>query len=369
MPKKSEDNKGKAGEDKKGGDKKKDDNGGNKKTEAVATVAGDDPNGNPVLFESSVSMKFFEIKKATVLEKVINVFNVLKLMFGILEDIPLIGTLMQILQTVLQLLSSFLRLFADPLHILLEAHDKAGAITYYMIKDGRNVFYRAMGFGKLSNMQLTRIEDMWGDKHILTTKRHLVFDCCCLSGCCCVPVRCCSRVKQLELRSTDSGNLLHATRQYKRCRFSCTTTIYLGDSRERTIEFRKKCCARYVCGKIKNTIKPATNGGTNTKEKTMEVTPNLGFALSDFLMSIEELESETEDLDIVEAGLGAVGTVQEVKKNMEELMENMEQLKKKGFYKIHTSRSKWEIEFPENFTAEEKRATLLFVWEQYALRL
>ena len=101
----------------------------------------------------------------------------------------------------------------------------------------------------------------------------------------------------------------------------------------------------------------------------MEVTPNLGFALSDFLMSIEELESETEDLDIVEAGLGAVGTVQEVKKNMEELMENMEQLKKKGFYKIHTSRSKWEIEFPENFTAEEKRATLLFVWEQYALRL
>jgi hypothetical protein len=137
--------------------------------------------------------------------------------------------------------------------------------------------------------------------------------------------------------------------------------------------------AYFLCGSGQgNRIFPAPERGGTCMVDTMTVKRN-SFSFRDFLMEGAKmvLEAITEEgaMGEVEEGFAeiigedAVEVVAETRDVVEEIKENVEALKERGYKKITTSESKWEVEFPTGFTHSQKCAVVLFVIEKYEMRL
>jgi hypothetical protein len=292
------------------------------------------------------------------------------------------------LQLPFQVLSWAFRLCVSPLKILLEARDGTGQVTLFMIADGRSLFARIVGLNLLANMELTRFDPNKKDpKTLMTTRKARAFDCCCCSGFCCVPVGCCNRIKRLKL--LDTGNEVLAARPYRRCHFSChpceTTydlqTFTKGKEQEIRLVEKTPGCS-YGPGEGNRIVPASDDDGVHFSKKKndmplMMVKPNT-FSFRDFLMEHAAMVlEEFTDSTVQEAEEGLAGILGEdmverlsgMKDAAEEIKENVEAFKEQGYKKIKMSESKWDVEFPTDFTHTQKCAVVLFVLEKYTLRL
>jgi hypothetical protein len=333
------------------------------------------------LFDEFTTMTFTEVRIRTIPERIVNVCNVFKFMIGLLEYIPVLGAVVPYLQLPFQVLSWVFRLFVSPLKILSEARDGTGQVTLFMITDGRSFFARTVGLNLLANMELTRFDPNKDSKTLMFTQKERAFDCCCCSGFCCVPAGCCNRIKRLKLLDTATGEL--AARPYRRCQPSChpceTThdllTFTKGMEQDIRLVEKSPGCS-YGSGKGNRIVPASDDDGVHFSKKKkrmplMMVTRNT-FSLRDFLMehaamALEEFTDST--VDEAEEGLAGKLGEDTVERLAGMIKENVEAFKELGYQKIKTSESKWEVEFPTDFTHTQKCAVVLFVLEKYMLRL
>ena len=118
-----------------------------------------------------------------------------------------------------------------------------------------------------------------------------------------------------------------------------------------------------------NMIVPPADGWSRDDYKMM-VEPSPRSYCKDFLMEAAEMLYE-EIMDDEEGGEGImkdakefVGKMKDIKDEMEGIKEDKEtfdEMKERGYKEINTSCSKWKVEFPSEFTHEEKSAAVLFM--------
>ena len=331
------------------------------------------------LFDPFVSMRFSEVKKVKCVEKIVNITKAVK---GFLDQfsgfIPLWVFISFFLGFILDFLTFGFRVYADPLQILVEAQDAAGTTSYFLITDRRSCFSRFFGFRAGQKMELARLES---ERNALLTTRTGRLGCpgwWCF--CCCL----CLRTNRFNLVHTDDHRIEYASHIFFEC---CDCKCY-------------QCCEAYCCMPYVTTI------GTLTAEydfvqprcscrldgNQIEPKETLGpnqlavkknkFSCKDFCMKTFDIfhdvvgvvgeltEAIAEEVD------GAEGAIAEAAEEGRELRENINdatnaffQLRERGYKKIGTTKSVWDVTFPPNSSPGQKLATVLFVIEQYWARL
>lgn len=100
------------------------------------------------------------------------------------------------------------------------------------------------------------------------------------------------------------------------------------------------------------------------------------FSCKDFCMESVQLVSDVVDnaeiQEVVAAGEGLAGAVLDAKEAKDAVVEAMDafaDLKEKGYRKIGTTKSVWEINFPPASPPSQKNTTLLYVIEQYLVQV
>jgi len=349
------------------------------------------------LFDPFVSLTFSEIKIVTRVDKVWNFHRVNKRMLNLVNKvIPiyaaitnyvglmlivfiyfiLVGSTEQLLDgtlftlmlgafllIILRLLELFFTtwfyVMMDPMQILVEAHDIMGLTTHFIISDKRSRIARIFQWRLGDRMELTRLQDQNNTPLLETSaKMH------------------CLTTRELILKRVKDGTSLARNELFKCCEYKAPY---------------QEMCNALICKPIITTIQcnlgkvdfvqSRTCGGRhdgNVIEPSEKLRPNQlaiqqnGFTWRDVffetvgdLADIEEIVGE----DIADA-MGVVATVKEVKDEVKDIRDDYkdalsQRFKGKGYQKLGTSNSTWDVTFPPHMSDAQKSAVVLFVITQY----
>lgn len=338
------------------------------------------------LFSPYVSMKFNEVNHVTLVEKIVNLTKALKSLsepFKRADPTVIIsGLVFFFLGLLLDLITFLFRVYANPLKILVEARDVEGSVTYFTITDKRSCLARFLRCGVGQKMTLASL------KHesipILVTKTEAIGCPGVFCFCCCM----CLWTSKFNLVDANDRRVMasHVLQECCSCKCKCHCTccdgilckpfidvILCGEQNGKMKFYTPRCSCR-LAG---NVIGPSEKLPELYK---LSVKRNK-FSCKDFLLSSVDLFDElitdaAEDAafdaaaDVIgEKTTEAVKTGVEIAQNAKEAKDALDELKEKGYRKIHTTKSKWKVTFKPNQTNDQKMATVLYVIEQYAARL
>ena len=349
-------------------------------------------------FDPFVSMKFTQVKIVTLLERIIHIFTCLKKLTGAIKNyipdcIPGIDAFVSVLNNCIDLISFIFRvigantMWGAPLIIRIDATSKDGSVKHFLLKDKRPSWARLFNVGEV--MELTSLGD--DKKELMRTCGGIMrgFDIITICCCCC----CCfcpfgpfeQKDKCIAQASGGSGEnyVVRAKMPLQSpCFSSCNcpeeTSIGLvevGANAEKELAFNvinDFCSGVGTCcgdGDSVNMIVSPEDGWSRDDYKMMVQRRPESYC-KDFLMEATEMLYE-EIMGDEEGGEGItkdakeyLGKMKDIKDEMEgikKFKEAFDEMKKKGYKEIKTSFSEWKVEFPSEFTHEEKSAAMLFM--------
>lgn len=367
---------------------------------------------NQVLFDPFVSLRFSEIKLATCAEKAWNVHQVNKRMLnlvnrfipiynsiarftalmmvififyvmssslekifqdgGILSLLILVAFIFICLWVLDFILTIWFNITADPMKILIEARDIMGATSYFIITDKRSRASRMFKMRRGGKMELARLEDP--NNPILTTSTTML-GAPGLFGCCCCM---CFITNKVKLERVGDGVTLASYELYRCC----------GYAQPRITLCRALCCepvrTTLYCasGKVDFVQPLACNrhdgnviGPSETQQPNQVAVQKNAFSCEDFffetvdLLGVDDTIGDTFEDAVGEDAADAVdafAAAKEAKEIKDDYEDALSDFKEKGYKKLGTSSSIWDVNFPPGMDDHQKCAVVLFVLKQYA---